>query len=203
MNPWRPIRAPAPCRCQTPTVCYRDGCIAMASSELVQSTLAGWVDRRSIVRGNVGSRATTGVLWRSGARWRARLWMPMIRTMPLFFRRDMEGAKLDVDDFSAAPRRTRARANLSANAAMSNHPSRLGSTMVLAGRRGSSFHKCARPHAPGFRTSAHAGSSIWKVDPFPSVDSTQMRPPCISTICLAMASPRPVPPLALVLELST
>ena len=47
------------------------------------------------------------------------------------------------------------------------------------------------------------GSSIWKVEPLPSVDSTQMRPPCISTICLAMASPRPVPPLALVLELST
>jgi hypothetical protein len=33
---------------------------------------------------------------------------------------------------------------------------------------------------------------------WPSVDSTQMRPPCISTICLAIASPRPV---ALVLEL--
>src|SRR5262245_2990373 len=29
------------------------------------------------------------------------------------------------------------------------------------------------------------------------------QPPCISTICLAMASPRPMPPLALVLELST
>jgi hypothetical protein len=26
------------------------------------------------------------------------------------------------------------------------------------------------------------------VDPFPSVDSTQMWPPCISTICLGMAS---------------
>ena len=41
------------------------------------------------------------------------------------------------------------------------------------------------------------------MEPLPTVDSTQMRPPCISTICLAMASPRPVPPLALVLELST
>jgi len=30
----------------------------------------------------------------------------------------------------------------------------------------------------------------------PKVDSTQMRPPCISTICLAMA--RPVPPVDLV-----
>src|SRR5262249_32108767 len=37
----------------------------------------------------------------------------------------------------------------------------------------------------------------------PGVDSTQMRPPCISTICLAMARPSPVPPLALVRELST
>ena len=31
----------------------------------------------------------------------------------------------------------------------------------------------------------------------PSVDSTQMRPPCISTICLAMASPRAGPALGL------
>ena len=51
--------------------------------------------------------------------------------------------------------------------------------------------------------SARVGSSIWKVEPLPTIDSTQMRPPCISTICLAMASPRPVPPLAFVLELST
>src|SRR5262249_38475146 len=35
------------------------------------------------------------------------------------------------------------------------------------------------------------------------VDSPPMRPPCISTICLAMASPSPVPPLALVSEQST
>jgi hypothetical protein len=40
------------------------------------------------------------------------------------------------------------------------------------------------------------GSSIWKVAPSPNVDSTQMRPPCISTICLATARPKPVPPLA-------
>jgi hypothetical protein len=38
---------------------------------------------------------------------------------------------------------------------------------------------------------------MWKVDPLPSVDSTQVRgSPCISTICLAMVGPRPVPPLA-------
>ena len=38
---------------------------------------------------------------------------------------------------------------------------------------------------------------------FAGVDSTQIRPPSISTICLAMARPRPVPPSAVVLELST
>jgi hypothetical protein len=63
--------------------------------------------------------------------------------------------------------------------------------------------KDALGHTAVFRNSARIGSSIWKVEPLPSVDSTQMRPPCISTICLAMASPRPVPPLALVSELST
>ena len=61
----------------------------------------------------------------------------------------------------------------------------------------------ASGHGALLRSSARIGSSIRNVDPFPSVDSTQMRPPCISTICLAMARPRPVPPLALVRELST
>src|SRR5262245_36377372 len=66
------------------------------------------------------------------------------------------------------------------------------------------FHdEDALGHGAALRSSARAGSSIWKIEPCPSVDSTQIRPPCISTICLAMASPRPVPPLALVLELST
>src|SRR5262249_3025518 len=53
------------------------------------------------------------------------------------------------------------------------------------------------------RNSTRVGSSIRKAEPFPSVDSTKTRPPCISTICLAIANPRPVPPLALALELST
>src|SRR5262245_53535657 len=57
-------------------------------------------------------------------------------------------------------------------------------------------------HALPPAAAAWTGSSMWKVAPWPRVDSTQMRPPCISTISLAMASPRPVPPLALVLELS-
>jgi len=47
---------------------------------------------------------------------------------------------------------------------------------ALRGREGC-LHKRAHPHAAGFRSSARAGSSIWKVEPFPSVDSTQMRPP--------------------------
>ena len=34
------------------------------------------------------------------------------------------------------------------------------------------------------------------VEPLPRVDSTQMRPPCSSTMRLAMASPSPVPPFA-------
>src|SRR5262249_16548260 len=46
--------------------------------------------------------------------------------------------------------------------------------------------KDAVAHGPVLRNSARVGSSIWKVDPLPSVDSTQMRPPCISTICFAM-----------------
>src|SRR5215467_3242672 len=58
-------------------------------------------------------------------------------------------------------------------------------------------------HTLPLRISARIGSSIWKVEPFPGVDSTEIRPPCISTISFAMASPNPVPPLALVFELST
>src|SRR5215475_1311963 len=57
--------------------------------------------------------------------------------------------------------------------------------------------------AVGLGFAARTGSSRRNVEPLPTLDSTQMRPPCISTICLAMARPRPVPPLALVLELST
>src|SRR5262245_23701491 len=60
----------------------------------------------------------------------------------------------------------------------------------------------ALAHRASFRNSARVGNSIWNVEPLPTIDSTQMRPPCISTICLAMASPRPVPPFALVRELS-
>jgi hypothetical protein len=38
------------------------------------------------------------------------------------------------------------------------------------------------------------GTVNQKVDPFSRCDSTPIRPPCSSTIFLAMAKPRPVPP---------
>src|SRR5262245_33994700 len=63
--------------------------------------------------------------------------------------------------------------------------------------------KYALAQGTRLRNSARVGSSMLNVDPLPGVDTTQIRPPCISTICLAMASPSPVPPLALVRELST
>ena len=40
------------------------------------------------------------------------------------------------------------------------------------------------------------GRANENVEPDPSDDSTQMRPPCCSTTCRAMARPRPVPPPA-------
>src|SRR5262249_25922891 len=72
-----------------------------------------------------------------------------------------------------------------------------GAQILLVLDDENAFHDAA-PVAAVVRT----GSSMRNVDPLPSVDSTQMRPPCISTICLAMARPNPVPPLALVIELS-
>lgn len=38
-----------------------------------------------------------------------------------------------------------------------------------------------------------SGSSTWNVVPRPSRLSTQMRPPCFSTMPLQMNSPRPIP----------
>jgi hypothetical protein len=57
--------------------------------------------------------------------------------------------------------------------------------------------KNVRRHVVVLASRARIGSSVRNVANFPSVDSPWMRPPCISTICLAMASRRPVPPLAL------
>ena len=55
--------------------------------------------------------------------------------------------------------------------------------------------KYVHPHEAGFPTSGRAGSSIWKVEPSPNVD---LNPDAsaVHPICLAMASPRSVPPLA-------
>ena len=50
--------------------------------------------------------------------------------------------------------------------------------------------------------STRTGSVNRKVEPRPRVDSTQIRPPWSSTIRLAIARPRPVPPFFRVLELS-
>src|SRR5262249_34742190 len=46
------------------------------------------------------------------------------------------------------------------------------------------------------------GMLMLKVEPFPTSDSTQMRPPCISTMRREMDNPSPVPPFFLVAELS-
>src|SRR6516225_2963196 len=56
-------------------------------------------------------------------------------------------------------------------------------------------------HASLFR-SATIGREKENVDPFPTLDLTHMRPPCISTMRLAMERPRPVPLFTRVLELS-
>ena len=61
----------------------------------------------------------------------------------------------------------------------------------------------ARAHTLSLLCSARIGGVKWNADPLPPFESTQICPPCNSTMRLAMASPRPVPPLALVLELST
>src|SRR5262245_8707108 len=61
----------------------------------------------------------------------------------------------------------------------------------------------AMGHAAAPAAWARTGSSMRKVEPRPRTDSTQMRPPCISIISLAIARPSPVPPLVFVLVLST
>src|SRR5262249_59868716 len=60
----------------------------------------------------------------------------------------------------------------------------------------------ALAHAASFCCSTRTGSVNQNVEPFPRLDSTQTRPPCISTMRLTMDSPRPVPPLGRVLGLS-
>ena len=44
------------------------------------------------------------------------------------------------------------------------------------------------------RSGSKMGTEKWNCEPRPTALSTQMRPPCTSTMCLAMDRPRPVPP---------
>src|SRR6516165_1577818 len=60
----------------------------------------------------------------------------------------------------------------------------------------------ALAHAASTCRSTITGSVNTNVEPFPSCDSTQIRPPCISTMRFDMASPRPVPPFLRVMALS-
>src|SRR5262249_51651652 len=57
-------------------------------------------------------------------------------------------------------------------------------------------------HAASTCRSTMTGSVNAKVEPCPSCDSTQIRPPCISMIRFEMASPKPVPPFLRVIALS-
>src|SRR5215469_888501 len=51
-------------------------------------------------------------------------------------------------------------------------------------------------------SSTWTGNTTRKVEPRPNADSTEIVPPCISTIRLEIARPSPVPPLLRVLVLS-
>src|SRR5215210_5468445 len=65
------------------------------------------------------------------------------------------------------------------------------------------FHFCYNgSHAATSLRSSTIGSVNENVDPFPSTDSTQILPPCISIMRFAIANPKPVPPFLRVLELS-
>ncbi len=54
----------------------------------------------------------------------------------------------------------------------------------------------------GLAIAKRMGNEKKNVEPSPRADSIDRRPPCSSTIRLAIARPRPVPPCARVLELS-
>src|SRR5258708_25609072 len=61
-------------------------------------------------------------------------------------------------------------------------------------------HKNAFGHAFPTCCSTLTGPSKKNVEPQPGADSSQIRPPCIATIRLAIDRPSPVPPFALVEE---
>src|SRR5262249_48230328 len=60
----------------------------------------------------------------------------------------------------------------------------------------------AFPHGSLTCRSTFTGIVNANVEPLPTSDSTQMRPPCIPMMRLAIDSPKPVPPFRLVAELS-
>src|SRR5262249_1941943 len=64
-------------------------------------------------------------------------------------------------------------------------------------------HEYLRVHTVSDGRSTRTGSVNQKVEPSPGTASTHMRPPCISTIFFAIASPSPVPPFFRVGEPST
>src|SRR5215467_3168616 len=63
-------------------------------------------------------------------------------------------------------------------------------------------HQNALAHAASTCRSTMTGSVNANVEPCPSCDSTQIRPPCISMMRFDMASPSPVPPFLRVMALS-
>src|SRR5262249_31986868 len=58
------------------------------------------------------------------------------------------------------------------------------------------------PQAASSFLAAATGRLTKNVEPLPRTDSTQIRPPCSSTIRLAIANPSPVPLLAFVMAVS-
>ncbi len=60
----------------------------------------------------------------------------------------------------------------------------------------------ALAHAGSTCRSTRTGSLKENVEPWPTCDSTQILPPCISMMRLDMASPKPVPPFLRVIVLS-
>src|SRR6266566_5485183 len=70
------------------------------------------------------------------------------------------------------------------------------------GSGASLHHQNALAHAGSTCRSTMIGSVKANVEPWPGCDSTQILPPCISTMRFDMASPKPVPPFLRVMALS-
>src|SRR5262249_2975621 len=64
------------------------------------------------------------------------------------------------------------------------------------------LHQNALAHTASTWRSTRTGTVNENVEPWPSVESIQIRPPCISIMCLEIARPKPVPPFLRVIELS-